>query len=258
MKQTDPKLTGFRVGFKWFPPTLSGADSAIGHALDMGWGEPIIRDWVIPAAYGLNLAIQDRRFRPFDAAIAQKPGPVRNPTPCADMAQAYQAKRDEWVNNWESQGQGHSWTVYDFDKSITPTYIGKVVQGDLNDNYYFYATKGGVGSVPKTGQQDFQDKYLDADYPRESTDTNADQVHHFAAYFSAGINGAYWSATTHAQTDGWIYRSATSVVSGGTPKKTNYGDVYLGNDAYAFGVEVRRNPLLLKTIGDELRRRFCR
>ena len=75
MKQTDPKLTGFRVGFKWFPPTLSGADSAIGHALDMGWGEPIIRDWIVNEFATIEPTQVDRLRRFKDITPLKHPPP---------------------------------------------------------------------------------------------------------------------------------------------------------------------------------------
>jgi hypothetical protein len=59
-------------------------------------------------------------------------------TPCADLAAFAQAKRDEWVNNWERLGK--SWTVYQFDQSFTLHYLYKTVTGDLKSNQYFYLT----------------------------------------------------------------------------------------------------------------------
>ena len=54
-----------------------------------------------------------------------------------------------------------------------------------------------------------------------------------------------------------MYRSAESVYKGGWPTYANQGDIDLGNDAYALGVEVKKNPELLKTIGSTIRSRFC-
>ena len=176
-------------------------------------------------------------------------------TPCADMAAAYQAKRDEWVTNWESKG--NKWTVEEYDKSITPLFLSKVVDGSIESNRFFVQTGGGLG--PKPGQQDFKDKYIDDDFDRMSDSPDADQVHHFAAYFSAGMNGAYFSSAAHNATDGAIYRSATESWNKGTPtlKAANHGDINLARDAYQLGMNVRNNPVFLKNIGKKIRMKFC-
>jgi YD repeat-containing protein len=215
-QMSAPRFSHYSVNSRFGLENFGSGREAFTQA--WGWASEthgtFIRNFAVNDSWALNWSLipQTDASVPDDDCKPGQPCPKAKPqeaagkkSPCADMAAAYQGKRDEWVTNWESKG--NKWTVAEYDKSITPMFLSNVVDGSIESNRFFVQTGGGLG--PKAGQQDFKDKYIDDDFERMSDSPDADQVHHFAAYFSAGMNGAYFSSVAHGSTDGATYRSAT-------------------------------------------------
>jgi len=70
-----------------------------------------------------------------------------------------------------------------------------------------------------------------------------DQTHHFAAYFSAGINGQSSVAVLHII---------------GDYSQLNFGDTGLGNSAYNLGGELAKDPTKLNNIGEVIQSYVCK
>ena len=90
----------------------------------------------------------------------------------------------------------------------------------------------------RLGQSDFARKF----YENSPRGDDEDQTHHFAAYFSLGINGRVFSE----------YSAETLDRSGGAP------DRLLGSFAYVIGEDLRKDPSRLRTIGNRIRAEICR
>lgn len=123
------------------------------------------------------------------------------------------------------------------DSAFTPFYTGwngtiKTGTGDIRPS-----TGGLEKPPPLGGPSGFKKQYLDSVKPAEG------QTHHFAAYFSAGINGAWFSSTAHEYT-------TDRFNIGFIGSQNNQGDRDLGAVAYNFGTsltnwthaETRSNP----------------
>ena len=78
---------------------------------------------------------------------------------------------------------------------------------------------------------------MDTDPENISKHSDADQTHHFAAFFSGGIN-AHSSALLHNLND-------------------NSGDVNLGNASYDLGADLAAHPEKLRRIGAIIRSQIC-
>jgi hypothetical protein len=142
----------------------------------------------------------------------------------------------------------------DFDFNFNTLYIGGVADGSLASIKYFkWDTKGGENkSAPnERGQQDFKTQFLDADYSRYNTSNEADQVHHFAFYFSAGINDAALSSYAGN------YSDSDDLVFGRGSRGANKGDQALAQAAYALGQRLRKQPSLLSKIGELIKNEIC-
>jgi RHS repeat-associated protein len=95
-----------------------------------------------------------------------------------------------------------------------------------------------------TGQTGFRDEFLDSENGKIDRSPDTDQTHHFAAYFSGGINGQYTATTAHAWEDYY--------------KHNNKGDYNLGNASYGIGAQLRSDPSLLNNIGNMIRKTICK
>lgn len=82
-----------------------------------------------------------------------------------------------------------------------------------------------VGPNPYLGQDDFKSDYQEKDSSGNPLSNN-DQTHHFAAYFSAGINNVYWGSVGHSIADR-LFGAGSA-------------DADLGNKAYNIGASLNR------------------
>jgi hypothetical protein len=84
------------------------------------------------------------------------------------------------------------------------------------------------------GQRGFPQQFRDEQYPED----DADQTHHFAAYFSAGLAGHNLFPNAHRAFDG-------------------QGDANLGRQAQRLGRYLRNNPGQLSNVGQLIRDTIC-
>ena len=131
-----------------------------------------------------------------------------------------------------------------FNNEFTSRYIGQSVDG-WRAAGTLAVNGGGTGSADpqELGQSDFLAKFW------EGTNAGLDQVHHFAAYFSAGITGGssgYISTSVHLAND------------------DNEGDKELGRAAYALGSALRGGEQnitstfeKLENIGRDIKNSIC-
>ena len=175
---------------------------------------------------------------------------TRGGGPCNRMATRAQNIADRLIREAGSDlvfgnNRDASWdkALSDFDKEFTTMYVGQIIDG-LRSAKAVYANGGGTkgGPMSQYGQRDFKDDYLDTEWPRNSTDINADQVHHFAGFLSMGINAVSLAAFAHAAQD--LYNG-------------NPGDVALSEKAYSIGSQLRKEPRRLKYIGSDIRESIC-
>lgn len=89
------------------------------------------------------------------------------------------------------------------------------------------------------GQRGFPQQFRGNQYP----DDAADQTHHFAAYFSAGISNHRVFPNVH--------RFADRYWNGST------GDANLGRQSQLFGRYLRNNPGQLRNVGQLIRDTIC-
>lgn len=139
-----------------------------------------------------------------DRPLREPHGPVNpvvgDPGPCERMANRAQAIADK-----------HR-AVREFDIEFTSLYVGQPVDGKRAAAKLALNGGGTNNASPaEKGQADFKSQFW------EGADPSTDQVHHFAAYFSAGINGQWTAATVHQAMD------------------DNSGDKKLGDAAYNLG-----------------------
>jgi hypothetical protein len=210
-------------------------------------------DWGCAADYLFALNSRWGGYDPPDRPIRDPvvdPPSHSKPNPCAQMAKRAQDIANRLIaaagtdllfgNNKEK-----SWkkVLSDFDKEFTTMYIGQTIDG-LGSAWDMYNSHGGIKSPPMSqyGQQDFKEEFLDSEFPRESTDINADQVHHFAAFLSMGINDVNLPAIAHGAQDGY---------------NKNRGDVLLGTAAHAVGELLGADPRTLENIGQTIRNTVC-
>jgi hypothetical protein len=142
--------------------------------------------------------------------------------------------------------------LLDFDTRFAAIYLGRFTSfsgtpGEGRpmrtfDDVLHYSIPGGtrsrIASGDLLGQSDFAREFYETS-PRGDRE---DQTHHFAAYFSLGINNrplSEWSAETLDR-------------SGGEP------DRLLGAQSYIIGEDLRRDPSRLRSIGDRIRGEICR
>lgn len=156
------------------------------------------------------------------------------PRPCKDMADVAQIEADTALAI-SRRNLGEALAI--FDQGFSQRYIGHPI--DSIPNAVDLVIEGGQHgrTVPNyyLGQRDFKDEFKD-------DERSADQTHHFAGYFSAGMNGVEWAALLHSLNDA---------------RQGNWGDVNLGKAAFEMGARLRENPGLLKDIGKEISDTFC-
>ncbi|HEX6716097.1 MAG TPA: hypothetical protein VF088_03260 [Pyrinomonadaceae bacterium] len=179
---------------------------------------------------------------PYTPDNPQKP--QTNPGPCELMAQFAQDEANFALNDL---GQDAAKTLPEFDKRFAAFYLGRDSKGQgrpmrtFQDVLHYakgHGTDNRLASGERLGQSDFAPEF----YENSPNGDAEDQTHHFAAYFSLGINGrsiSEWSAETLDRV-------------GGEP------DRRLGAHSYVLGLWLRRNPSNLRSIGNQIRGEICR
>ena len=106
---------------------------------------------------------------------------------------------------------------------------------------YRHGPTGRTISEYYTGETGFKVEYMDTDPTELRNHHDADQTHHFAAMFSAGVNSTGINALStvlHNYND-------------------NEGDQRLTNAAYDLGSRLENDPSLLRRIGALIRSEIC-
>jgi hypothetical protein len=137
-----------------------------------------------------------------------------------------------------------SWLLQQFNKAIGLwTYGSYFAEGPLGGIDSYRVRNRGIshpsGSAPYSGQDGFAPQFWDTDPdPRTLNNPATDQVHHFGAFFSAGLAN-HSEALAHNAND-------------------NQGDVNLGNQAFALGGYLRRHPGELTNVASLIGDTICR
>lgn len=131
-----------------------------------------------------------------------------------------------------------------FDKRFSVAYTGAWIgTTKLEAGVFAYQTWGSnlQPRVPSSqlGAGGFPQNFRDG-FPNNVNDS--DQTHHFAAYFSGGINNQYDVVNYHWKND---------------VKQGNLGDTALGQAAYQMGAALRNDPSSLRNIGNYIRNHIC-
>jgi hypothetical protein len=149
----------------------------------------------------------------------------------ADVAQQ-QANRALRAN-----GNDPSRALSAFDKAFGTLYAGRPM-ASLSDvaHLAYYGPVGRTINSFYFGETGFKQGFMDTG--DDTKGVNADQTHHFAAFFSGGINGFYISTTVHNIGD-------------------NEGDQRLGDAGYYLGAALRHDPNNLRNVGSLIRSKIC-
>jgi len=160
-----------------------------------------------------------------------------NRTVCDRMAD--DAKRIAQETKDDYPGATAAWTLQEFNKRYGQLTFGSYfAEGPLG----FLGTPTSSGRNPNgnrsyKGSSGFPSQFLDSINPAE------DQVHHFGAYFSAGLANHKFAPNQHRKDD----REAG-----------NMGDVRLADQSRRLGEYFRSNPTQLSNVGEIIRRVICR
>jgi len=163
----------------------------------------------------------------------------KGPTACEAMAINAQNAANKALGS--AHGDANK-ALRPFDDSFSKIYIGHAM--------HTYAQAIDLYQHPPhnssryTGQTGFRDEFLDSENGQIDRSPDTDQTHHFAAYFSGGINGQWAATTAHAWED--------------RVKHRNMGDYNLGNAAYGLGAQLGSDPSLLKNVGNMIRQTICK
>jgi hypothetical protein len=182
-------------------------------------------------------------FRGFSSSFAPQNTMVRTKNACEKMADIAQQE----ANLAMSASDG---TMKDalrlFDEGFSKQYLGHPVRSvsDAWNLYWNGVNDSHIESFYR-GSTGFKDQYKDNQW---GTVNGTDQTHHFAAYFSAGINNMQTTANVHKAGDLF---------------QLNTNDHALGTHAYSLGRAMRLEIAwrgkfeMLKNIGKIIRERFC-
>lgn len=163
-------------------------------------------------------------------------------TPCATMAALAQGAANEAL---EDAGDNLADAVERFDEIFNGMwYVGERVTGisvaqRLRENNF----SGRQLTRDYFGQEDFRQEFREADRNGNLLGGDHDQTHHFATYFSAGINSYAVGALRFGQ---WAHRNLD-----------NIGDNRLGSAGFTLGRELSADPNMLHNIGRTIRDRIC-
>lgn len=131
-----------------------------------------------------------------------------------------------------------AWRLQEFNKRY-----GHITFG----SYFSEGLLGWLGTPTSSGRNPTSNRnYRGASgFPRQFLDTEnptQDQVHHFGAYFSAGLAGHKQAADAHRRDD---------------KRAGNTGDVRLADQSYHLGQYFRAHPTRLVNVGEIIRRAIC-
>jgi hypothetical protein len=157
-------------------------------------------------------------------------------TDCERMAADAERIAQEVANDYP--GANASWRLQEFNKRYGQITFGSYFSEGL---FGFMGTPTSSGRNPTanrnySGASGFPTQFLDTEKPTE------DQVHHFGAYFSAGLAGHKAAPDQHRRDD----RNAG-----------NQGDVRLADQSRRLGDYFRAHPTQLTNVGDIIRRVIC-
>jgi len=168
----------------------------------------------------------------------------QTPGPCELMARFAQDEAEFVLNDVNND---LAKALPEFDKRFAAFYLGRQPNGEGRPMRTFgdvthYMRGGGTANRLATGerlgQSDFRREFYEIS-PRGDAE---DQTHHFAAYFSLGINNRPISE----------FSAKTFDRVGGKPDKR------LGDKAYEMGQALRVDPSKLRTIGNLININICR
>ena len=164
--------------------------------------------------------------------------PARND--CINMAERAQQIANDVINGANAwRGRGAAAILQRFNRIFATEFAGA------------YAAEGVLGMIDMPlwgsssqtradfGQRGFPQQFRDSVY----TDDAADQTHHFAAFFSAGLAGHRVFANA--------YRAWDSLT------ESNPGDANLGRQSQLLGRYLRDNPNQLSNVGQLIRDTIC-
>ncbi|MBX3265706.1 MAG: hypothetical protein KF831_03280 [Acidobacteria bacterium] len=208
------------------PPCSGGRPVYNANGITIGWFCPVTRAWGPGGGGGGGRP-------PIVDSGGGRGGSLGSPPdnrgPCERMADRAQKIARET-----------NWNLRKFDTEFTSYYIGRPLDGK-RAALALWRTGGGTNksSAAERGQSDFKQQFW------QGTDPTEDQVHHFAAYFSGGINGQWLATTVHKAAD------------------DNSGDKKLGSVAYDIGRMLSANPETgnipsrLMSIGETIKKEIC-
>ncbi|MGH9966650.1 MAG: hypothetical protein ACREBG_02290 [Pyrinomonadaceae bacterium] len=136
----------------------------------------------------------------------------------------------------------------EFDTQFAAEYLGRFDDGitgrpmrNLSDVLH-YSGGGATLNRGAHGNQEGQADFLPGFYETSSRGDSEDQTHHFAAYFSLGINN----------------RRASQSLAKGLDSSGGQADQDLGSAAFSIGRALRQDPSKLSNIGAMIRQNTCR
>lgn len=232
----------FALGMNWFEYVGNGKDhEPVVDYVKRQWESEIGKSGSEVKYYRLKPGTQQRgKTGPSEKEEPQDPGgsttggePQRND--CTNMADRAQQIANDVINSANAwKGTGAAALLQRFNRIFTTEFAGA------------YAAEGVLGMVDMPmssssqqtranfGQRGFPPQFRDEQYPED----DADQTHHFAAYFSAGMANHRLFPNVHRLFDG-------------------SGDSNLGRQAQLLGRYLRKNPGQLRNVGQLIRDTIC-
>jgi len=151
------------------------------------------------------------------------------------MASVAQQQANEAL---QANGNNPAKALSAFDDQFGVIYDGRAMKS-IYDEYHLarYGPQGWTINHRYIGETGFKLEFMDTGEENISRHFDADQTHHFGAFFSAGING-HSASLLYNLTD-------------------NSGDVNLGNAGYDLGRDLAAHPNKLRRIGAIIRSKIC-
>jgi YD repeat-containing protein len=238
-----------------------------------GWVDPFLlpagftHTWTGQAAQKIADELRDNKSSPFQKALVaalKAAASVENEEfgnavrhhhvsyfadpqkgPCEQMARNAQDEADRAILN--ARGDYHQ-ALTEFDKTFAAIYLGRTSDAGEGRPMRTFAdvihyARGGetrhrLASGNMLGQSDFAKDFYE-NSPRGDAE---DQTHHFAAYFSLGINNRPISEYSAEMLD----------------RTGGRADNLLGAHSYVIGDRLRKDPYGLNNIGAQIRGEICR
>jgi RHS repeat-associated protein len=195
----------------YFPPAWMGSSS----------------DWV-----GLLMPISVEGGGP-QKTVPQAKNDHHTPDACGHMADVAQQQADKALR---ANGNDPSKALSAFDTAFSTLYAGRAMKTGIDElNLSYYGAVGRTINSYYFGETGFKQEFMDTD--EDNKGANADQTHHFATFFSAGINF-------------WLESKVHNIGD-------NTGDQNLGNAGYDLGAALRHDPNKLRNVGELIRSNIC-